>query len=1019
MSMSKILFLFLCFFVVFAQAREANTEFRSLWVITWEHINAQNTAQENMATVRRILDNMQKANMNAVLWQVRQGGTSYYRSGYEPWGPYAGYRDPGYDPLAYAVQEAHKRGMEIHAWINCFQTAEMVDGAPARQHPEWVCRNREDQPMTSSRALSPGLKQVRDYTVNVAMDIVRRYDVDGLHLDYVRWNEETGPTGLLKAEPERPALDGQITDEEMLALTTSSASRYLYDVEHPYNAGIPSGFGSWEDWWRWSVTEFVRTLHDSIQATKPWVRLSAAVLGRYNWGVWNGYNDVYQDAALWFNTGYVDQLMPMHYHWSSGAEFLGMLVNNGPECWSPYIQEGIKDGRLYSTGPGSYKLSEDKLMDRHPGIVTACRQVPWVDGFQFFSYGTWRSHDYFDVANSTFFPTKTKIRAAAFLHDGVPTNPSMQLLKLDSLHYRISIQPALDASQDHWRLIYRAPVTTALSYPEIIHINFGHEPFEFVDAFTGLQDYNGRYVYYATVCDRYWNESLSTPEQHSDSIPSFAPTVLRTNPAPGDTIDAKAEIVITFSKTMNPTDSPQAISFQPAVEIGSVRWSTDNKSCTISPLSGFSYGQSYSLEIFPSLQDVNGRVLDGNGDGNSGDKFTTSFYVKSPGPQVLALYPQDQALIMPEEVLTLVFDSPLAAASLTETNLSLLKGEQGVPYAWSMVGMKGKTILSVQPKSVLDLDSDYELSLTAGVTDTLGHALQSPLLSRFRTADHRVGEARYIDQFVGLGNWKAPTYSGSTVGVRGAACLFELAKEAYLPNNPLRWRNSAGLSYEWDPAASTFLLREYMDVAVAGTIKFDSTYTLQCFVFGDASGTQLRFALDDATQHEVSLWITVDWYGWRLLEWKLSDANSFGTWLGNGVFNSSQLNFDSIQLTRGDSSAWSGKMYFDELRVVKKTRIPTLIAETPVLVDEFQLSQNYPNPFNAETKFRFSLPHQEKIKLIIYDVLGREVAMPVAGTFSAGVHEIKWSSRGLPSGVYFYVLRTPTQRLQRKLTLTQ
>ena len=170
-----------------------NEEFRATWVITWELISSSKSTDQNKALAREILDNHKKANMNAVLWQCRQGGTAYYNSSYEPWGYYAGYNDPGYDPLAYAVEEAHKRGMELHAWFNVFQTSETrIQGTPAIEHPEWICRDRDGNPMTSSRAVSPGLDAVREYTINVAMEIVRNYDIDGLHLDYVRWNEYSG-----------------------------------------------------------------------------------------------------------------------------------------------------------------------------------------------------------------------------------------------------------------------------------------------------------------------------------------------------------------------------------------------------------------------------------------------------------------------------------------------------------------------------------------------------------------------------------------------------------------------------------------------------------------------------------------------------------------------------------------------------------------------------------------------------------------------------------------------------------
>ena len=88
-------------------------------------------------------------------------------------------------------------------------------------------------------------------------------------------------------------------------------------------------------------------VHDSVQRVKPYVRLSAAVLGRYNWGGWQGYSTVYQDGALWFNEGFVDQLMPMHYHWTSPNSFVQMLTGSN-ESWSPYIQQGIDEGRLFS-----------------------------------------------------------------------------------------------------------------------------------------------------------------------------------------------------------------------------------------------------------------------------------------------------------------------------------------------------------------------------------------------------------------------------------------------------------------------------------------------------------------------------------------------------------------------------------------------------------------------------------------------------------------------------------------------
>jgi hypothetical protein len=121
-------------------------------------------------------------------------------------------------------------------------------------------------------------------------------------------------------------------------------------------------------------------LHDSIQAVKPWVRLSVAALGKYRWSDWQGYGSVYQDAALWFNEGYVDQLTPMSYHWTTADGFVTMLSTGGSQSWGYWIQDGISDG-LFSRGPGSYILDENNIWTASIYFYR-CRNIS-LDGFQF------------------------------------------------------------------------------------------------------------------------------------------------------------------------------------------------------------------------------------------------------------------------------------------------------------------------------------------------------------------------------------------------------------------------------------------------------------------------------------------------------------------------------------------------------------------------------------------------------------------------------------------------------------
>jgi uncharacterized lipoprotein YddW (UPF0748 family) len=520
----KHLLILLLAIITIKNTAQTNEEFRSTWVITWDHINRFQTAEQNKANVRAILDNHVKANMNAVLWQVRQSGTAYYNSSYEPWGYYAGHQYPGYDPLAYAVEEAHKRGLELHAWFNVFHVASNQPGTIAYEHPEWINTNEDGEYMTSYKSASPGLAAVREYTINVAMEIVRNYDIDGLHLDYVRWNEydEDDMSNNKSAIEQISLMDGQFINEKIAeGKNIEGTKRYIYDAEHPASGGIPSGFSSWADWRRASVTEFVGTLHDSIQAVKPWVRLTPAALGKYKLGGtngWNGYYVVFQDAALWFNLGIVDQLTPMHYHWTSGAAFLTELTTD----WQPNIQQGIADGRLYSVGPGSYILDQNNLWYRHPEIVNSCRTLSWVDGFQFFSSGTWDDYDYWAEAGDMFFDRKTKVRP--IVDAELPDVLSLSIQKIDSLNYDLTITPAPFLSEKQWFILYRSEDEIYdRDDDQIIRMILSNEETVIREDFDDATFYTGTYKYFVTAANRFWNESDISNIVESDSVSFSAP----------------------------------------------------------------------------------------------------------------------------------------------------------------------------------------------------------------------------------------------------------------------------------------------------------------------------------------------------------------------------------------------------------------------------------------------------------------------------------------------------------------
>ena len=417
--------------------------------------------------------------------------------------------------------------------------------------------------MTSSRSLSPGLEEVRQYTTNVAMEIVNNYDIDGLHLDYVRWNEYSSnslqilPAGQIE---EINMLDGAIHPETLYQLENSRTGRYLYDVDHPYSNGVPEGFSSWEDWWRNSVTTFVNTLHDSIQINKPHVRLSAAVLGRYNWGGWQGYETVYQDGALWFNNGFIDQLTPMHYHWTTANGFSQMLQGSN-ESWLPHIQEGVLAGRLFTVGPGSYILADQNLWGNHTEIVNTVQNIDFVDGFQFFSYGTWEDYQYWQEAGNTFFKDRTIIRHLGEYENisDVTPSPDCQITQIDELNYELNIARN-SPGNNLWTVVSLKPSDSTNISPSIYSTHFGTEDLILPISFDGFQPYEGIYDVSVENFNRFWVESGNSAQTSTGFVPSLPPIITDINISHNDTIAANTVIRIEFSKEMDQESFSQSIS---------------------------------------------------------------------------------------------------------------------------------------------------------------------------------------------------------------------------------------------------------------------------------------------------------------------------------------------------------------------------------------------------------------------------------------------------------------------------
>lgn len=273
-------------------------EVRALWVTRWDYRTA--------ADVRVIAERAASANFNALIFQVRGNADACYPSRIEPWaarlsGGTLG-QDPGWDPLAVAVNEGHSRGLEVHAWINVYPAwLGEIPPPPADPEPmwlrfnrlfgnEWVVWNRDQEPMQLNKEYlwsNPGYWAVQEHIAAVGWDITANYLIDGLHLDNVRypgWEYSRDPVTLAAVQEAQ--------------MTTPGIDR--------------------KEWQRQQVDALVAYLHSGIQRLKPGLPLSAAVWPVYKdtwdwWSAGDGYDGFCQDSIGWVTAGSAQLICPMFY----------------------------------------------------------------------------------------------------------------------------------------------------------------------------------------------------------------------------------------------------------------------------------------------------------------------------------------------------------------------------------------------------------------------------------------------------------------------------------------------------------------------------------------------------------------------------------------------------------------------------------------------------------------------------------------------------------------------------------
>ena len=331
-------------------------EFRGAWI---QAVNGQfsGMSQEKMkGYLTDMLDNLQKVNVNAVIFQVRVEGDALYPSEIEPWSRFltgVQGRSPGWDPLAFMIEECHKRNMELHAWINPYRARTKGTSYVA---PDHFSKKRPGNFVEYEGQLyfNPALQSNRDHICKVVTDIITRYDVDGLHIDDYFYPY--------------PVKGKEFNDK----------------AQYP-----KEGYGSRAEWRRENVNHLIYQLHRTVRQLKPWVKFGVSPFGIYrneastpSGSKTKGlqcYDDLNADVLFWIDQGWVDYCIPQVY-WEIGhpaADYAELVkwwaenANNRPLYIGQDVQRTIK-AKDASSETGNQQQAKYRMQRAEKGVQGSC-----------------------------------------------------------------------------------------------------------------------------------------------------------------------------------------------------------------------------------------------------------------------------------------------------------------------------------------------------------------------------------------------------------------------------------------------------------------------------------------------------------------------------------------------------------------------------------------------------------------------------------------------------------------------
>jgi len=494
-KLSLLLFLLSIINCASAQTQmQPKREFRGVWIATVANIDWPSSGKLNSDQQQQELLNILSAHhqtgINAVMFQVRPAADALYAKSQEPWsqwltGKQGKAPNPAYDPLDFAITEAHKRGMELHAWFNPYRATfsanqkGISDDHITKTKPEWFFT------YAGKKLFNPGLPEVREYIIKVVLNVVDNYDIDGVHLDDYFYPYPVA---------------GQAIDDAQAF------------------AAHPDGFTDVKDWRRHNVDTLIHALSDSIHHHKNFIKFGISPFGiwansRQNpegsqTGGGSSYYEQYADSRKWVKEGWLDYINPqLYWPFNNRAAAFEKLV----DWWSNNTY-----GKHLYIGMATYRINERmsaswKEIDQMPRQIRYERENPRVQGSVYFSSKSLQNNllGFTDSLKKDFYRDPA-LPPAMLWRDGVVPNIPRELIakvngKTVNLQWQLPLT-ATDGDTAFGYVVYRFDQHEPINLTDpkhILNITYSQQrTFEDQNAEAGKT-----YQYVVTALDRLKNES--------------------------------------------------------------------------------------------------------------------------------------------------------------------------------------------------------------------------------------------------------------------------------------------------------------------------------------------------------------------------------------------------------------------------------------------------------------------------------------------------------------------------------